>query len=190
MPLIVLDADHKYWVDTVNKPGFTEIKDAMCGKSKAADFYTPEGRAEGISLHHWFNFLSQGKVPLHKPDRRIAGRVDGIKKFLYESGFVRYGGETPLYCSSLNYCVTPDGWGKIATRYCLVELKRNTVEKTHKLQTAAQKIALAEIDFRADDRYALYLRDGDYSLKLHDDPGDEHRWRAIVNGFHATRFYM
>lgn len=184
---ITLDKEHKYEVDGVRRPGFTEIAKDM-GVIKDNPFYTAHGRDEGTALSEWNLFLAGGGEPEYEPDACIAGRVKGFRKFLKDTAFTLEGGEGLLF-SKLNYCCKPDLWGRIGTSKVLVEAKRGAKLKWHRLQTAAQAIALRENGFAVQKRLGLYLSDGGYSLELHDDKQDEERWRALVMAYHAKRFY-
>lgn len=187
--MITLDEKtHRYAEDGRHVPGFTEVCQDL-GIIKPNPFYTPDGREEGNALHSWLLFLAQGQEPSEPPDERIAGRVEGIRKFLKESAFQFVGGETIQHCAGLGYCCRPDLWGIIDKRTCIVEAKRGAKMKYHALQTAAQRLALAVNGFSARQRFGLYLRDGDYRLIEHTDPQDERRWVAICSAYHAKKCY-
>lgn len=186
------DENHIYWRMTPNgevrEPGFSEICGDL-GVTKENKFYTKDGREEGVALHEWLLFLAQGNEPENNPDPRIAGRVEGVKKFIRESGFVFSGGEVALYEPTLGYCCTPDIWGHIGGIPYVIDAKGGAKKKFHKAQTAAQRLALRPSGFVAQKRAALYLMDGDYRLEGHDDVSDEVRWRALVMGYYAKTFY-
>jgi CRISPR/Cas system-associated exonuclease Cas4 (RecB family) len=139
-----LDEDHRYWVGSLNVPGYSEILDSM-GFPKNP-FWTEAGRAEGEALHQWLLFLAQGNEPASEPDARIAGRVAGIQKFFAEHAFEFVGGESPLY-SPVGYCCTPDLWGRLEGAPVVIEAKRGSKMKRHALQTAAQARALEDSGF-------------------------------------------
>lgn len=185
---VKLDDKHVYTVDGRRVPGFTEICTAL-GIIQPNTFWTPEGRAEGAAIHEWLLFLAQGQESDSLPDERIAGRVEGIRKFLGESKFKFVGGETRLHCAGLGYCGTPDLWGTINGRTCVIDAKRGAKSKIHALQTAAYRLLLAVNGVSARDRFALYLKDGDYRLVEHADTQDEKRWVSIVSAYHAKKFY-
>ena len=187
--MVTIDENHKYWEGKLSVPGFTEIATAV-GIIKPSPFYTEAGRDEGKALHAWFLFLAQGQEPEEAPDDRIAGRVEGIRKFLRESGFKLEGGETPQGSLALGYATTPDLWGQLAGARSVIDAKRGAEVSWHPLQTAAQRIALAHAGVHCLNRYALYLRDGDYRLEPHRDRLDEKRWREVVNGYYAAKFYQ
>lgn len=183
-----LDDQHRYFYGEKRVPGFTEICQDL-GIIKPNAFYTPQGREEGNALHTWLLFLAQGQEASEAPDDRIAGRVEGIRKFLRESSFKFVGGETIQYCAGLGYCCKPDLWGSIGGRTCVIEAKRRAAQKWHPLQTAAQRFALAVNEFSARQRFGLYLKDGDYRLIEHTDTKDEKRWMSIVSAYHAKYHY-
>lgn len=186
--MLTFDENHRYWDEGVNIPGFSEIKTAL--GIGINPFYTDDGRDEGTALHAWIIFLASGNEPNTEPDPRIAGRVAGFRKFLADSGFKFEGGEKPMRSRALGYCCTPDIYGQMGGARSLIEAKRGAEEGWHRLQTQAQKIALAENGIICRDRYALYLRDGDYRLKKHEDKTDEAKWRALVNGYHARSHFV
>lgn len=188
--MIRIDEEHRYWLGEARKSGFTEIITDLGIKGGGAAFYTDDGRAQGIALHGWLLFLAQGKTTDQKPEDGIAGRVEGIRRFLAESGFVFEGGEQPQYEPRLDYACTPDLWGHLGAFSVVIDAKRGAKEKWHPLQTAAQKLALAANGFKAQRRFGLYLKDGGYSLEAHEDAQDENRWRAIVSAYHAKGFYV
>jgi hypothetical protein len=146
-------------------------------------FYTDQGRAEGVALHSWLLHLCQGK-----PDREahpsIAGRVEGIRKFLRDSRFGIVGGETPQYDCVTDSAVKPDIWGTINGVRCVIDAKRGARVSWHSLQTAAQWGALVGTAFVARRRGALYLRNGAYSMDWHDSPEEYQLWRAICRAWH------
>lgn len=188
-----LDADHKYWIPLKapgekRVPGYSEICDDL-GIVKPNPFYTEEGRAEGVALHAWLNFLVQGKVAKTEPDPRIAGRVEGIRKFLKDTGFKVAGGEIPLYDPINRFACTPDLYGHIGRTAWVIDAKRGGKLPSHRLQTAAQTIALRANGFRAQKRAALYLRDEDYRLDEHQDPMDLARWGIFVSTYHLKKEY-
>lgn len=185
-PTVTLDADHIYRVDGRIVPGYSEIC-ADLGFPKNP-YWTDAGREEGTALSQWLLFLAQGKESDAAPDPRIVGRVEGIRKFLREHEFKFVGGETPLY-SRFGFCVTPDIWGVLDGVQSVIEAKRGAVMKRHRLQTAAQAIALAEYDFPAVNRFCLYLKDGGYVLEDHEDEEDFEAWRALVSAYHARGIY-
>lgn len=188
-----LDADHKYWIPLKapgekRVPGYSEICKDL-GITKDNPFWTDEGREEGQALHLWLNFLVQGKSAKIEPDPRIAGRVEGIKKFLKDTGFKVAGGEQPLYDPINRFACSPDLWGHIGKAAFVIDAKRGSEMPSHRLQTAAQTIALRANGFRPVKRAALYLRDGDFRLKEHADPMDLARWGIFVNCWHIRKEY-
>ena len=186
--MLTLDDNHKYAFSGVPVPGFTEIIGDL-GITEPSRFYTEAGREEGTMLHEWLFFLASGGVPAEEPDERIAGRVEGIRKFLRESAFVFEGGEKILYHPGLVFACKPDLWGMIGGVRVVLDAKRGARQGFHSLQTAAQKMALSANGIHCRDRYGLYLKDGDYRLEAHADKADEDRWRAIVTAYHAKRWY-
>jgi len=180
--------EHRYWLGDEEVPGFTAICRDM-GISETNPFYTEEGREEGIALHKWLIFLASGRESKKAPDERIAGRVEGIRKFLRETRFQFAGGEKPLLVEATRWACTPDLWGSIGGRSCLIEAKRGKKMPYHRLQTAAQQIALRANDWKVIDRIALYLKDGGYNLEKHDDLADEYRWLSVVAGYWAKKHY-
>lgn len=185
---ISIDADHRYWVDGVNVPGFTEIATDL-GIIKPNPFYTEEGREDGKAIHRWLIFLASGRETAKKPHPRIAGRVEAIKRFLRETEFRFHGGEKPLFHANGRWACTPDLWGTLAGIRVVIDGKRGGALPWHPLQTACQKMALSANGWTPRDRYSLYLRDGAYTLDNHDDPQDEYRWQAIVAAYHAKKHY-
>ena len=185
---LILDAQHLYWLGKENKPGFSEIC-ANIGFPKNK-FWTEDGRAEGQALHQWLLFLAQGNVPAEEPDPRIAGRVRGIQKFFRDHDFEFVGEETPLYCPSMGYCVTPDLWGRLDGVRTVIEAKRGAKMKRYFLQTAAQSMALKENGFDVEARLGLYLKDDGYTPEPHEDDEDFECWAAIVSGYHAKARYL
>lgn len=188
--VVTCDENHIYRIDGIIKRGYSEILD-LAGFPKNPH-WTEAGREEGTALSQWLLFLATGGVPESDPDPRIAGRVEGIRKFLSEHRFEFVGGETPLYCPTADICCTPDLWGNLDGVPALIEAKRGAAMKRHRLQTACQFMTLAENDFTPKARFALYLKDGDFSLIPHDDEEDFFCWQAIVDGipgYNARRQY-
>lgn len=187
---IELSEDHKYTVDGARVPGFTEICLAL-GIIQPSPFYTEDGRKQGTAIHSWMLFLAQGNTAKIQPEQEIAGRIEGFKKFLYESRFKFLGGEDIQFEPNLRYCCKPDLYGQLGTTNVVIEVKRGAVMKSHLIQTVAQSLALKAGGFRVHARYALYLKDsGDYRLIEHTDKEDETRWKAIVGAYWAKSFYL
>jgi hypothetical protein len=194
MGAITLDSEHRYWQDGRRIPGFSEI---LVDVGFAPNpFWTAAGRDEGTALHQWIAFIATSPYPADdEPDPRIAGRVAGFRKFVKEFHFTAAGAEEIQHEPTLGYCCTPDLWGYMPTALpgsprVLVECKRGARAKTHRLQTAAQSLALEARGFAVQERYALYLKDGGYSLERHDDDEDFEHWKAIVYAYHAKRRYL
>ena len=203
MSELVIDEHHRYRKNLVRVPGYSEICASMrVGKEDCEEcvqnkyhkhdgaFWTEDGRNQGVALHHWLQFLAKGKVATSEPEPEIAGRVNGIRKFFRENDFTFVGGEIPQYEPSLRYACTPDIWGRIGKTTWVIDMKRGAEMKSHALQTAAQKIALAANGFIAVKRGALYLMDDDYRLKEHTDRRDESCWRTISQAYHAKKLYI
>lgn len=181
--------EHRYFYGDKEVPFFTKIAKDM-GLIEDNKFYTSDGRNQGQTLHSWLLFLAQGNIPTNDPEPEIKGRVDAIKKFLYESRFKFVGGETPQYESVYGYATKPDLWGYLGTTPVVIEAKRGQPLPWHKLQTASQSMALGSNGFGVLQRFGLYLKDnGNYRLTEHDDFDDLKRWAAIVNAYNAKKFY-
>lgn len=200
---VTIDADHRYWKGDERVPGYSEICASMqIGKEDCQDcadhkrhmhdgsFWTEDGRNQGVALHYWLQFLAKGLVSSIEPEPEIAGRVEGIKKFIRETRFAYAGGETIQYEPLLRFACTPDIWGVVSNTKWVIDMKRGAEMKSHALQTAAQKIALAANGFTAIKRGALYLMDGDYRLMEHKDRRDESCWRTIVQAYNAKKLYI
>ena len=200
--MIRLDENHLYWYGSRRAPGFSEIcKSMRVGEPDCADclsgvghyhngnFWTEEGRNQGTALHWWLLFLAQGKKSDKEPEPEIAGRVEGIRKFLRDEKLKLIDGEKPQYDPVLNFACTPDIWGWMNGGIWNLDGKRGGKLNIHKLQTAAQKIALKANGVPVSNRGSLYLSDGDYRVKEHADYLDEIRWRAIVSAYHAKGVY-
>lgn len=189
---IRLDDQHRYYrmspKGDTRVPGFSEICQDL-GVIKPNPFHTEGGRDEGTALAQWTIFLAKGEEPAEAPDARIAGRLEGFRKFLTDSGFSFEGGEEPVYHPSLVYCCTPDLYGSLGGARCVIDTKRGAKEPWHPLQTAAQKMALGANGIICLNRYSLYLKDGDYRLDQHKDKSDEDRWTALVTAYHAKSFH-
>lgn len=183
-----LDSEHRYWLGPQQVHGFTEIARAM-GIIAENPFYTAEGRDQGTAIHQWLLFLAQGQEPECPPDERILGRVEAIKKFLYETGFKFVGGEKPVYETISRYACTPDLWGHIGQYSAVIDAKRGGKLGWHPLQTAAQRMALACEGFAAQRRFTLYLSDGSYKLEEHKNNRDFDAWKAVVAAFHTREAY-
>ena len=187
-PRIRLDSEHRYWLGDREVPGFSAICTDL-GIIKPSPFYTEAGREEGNALHSWLIFLSMGQEPSEPPDERIAGRVEGIRKFLAESGFKFEGGEEPQYHAGLDFACTPDLWGALGGARCVIDAKRGGPLPWHALQLSAQKIALEDNGIYCHERYGLYLRNGGYRLMSYKDTRDGVRWLSIVAAYKAKKHY-
>ena len=200
---VTMDDEHRYWKGGIRIAGYSEIcasmqvgkedcEDCARGKRHTHDgsFWTEDGRNQGVALHYWLQFLAKGRVAGSEAEPEIAGRVEGIKKFLRDTRFEFVGGEAIQYEASISYACTPDIWGVIGKTKWVIDMKRGAEMKSHALQTAAQKIALAAGGFIAVKRAALYLKDGDYRLIEHTDRRDEQFWRTISQAYHAKKIYV
>ncbi len=184
---IRLDENHVYWLGQHRVPGFSEIIKSLGMANNP--FWNDEGRDKGTSIHLWTIFLARGEEPIEPPDSRIAGRVDAFRKFMSESGFKFAGGEEPLYEPGMRFACTPDLYGHLGAFSAVVDIKNGAKEKWHGLQLGAQRLALAANGFKAQKKYGLYLRDGDYRLIEYPDAADESRWKTLVTAFYAKGFY-
>lgn len=184
---IRIDSDHRYFMGSITVPGFTEICKDL-GIIKENRFYTDEGRDVGTKVHEWCLFLAQGNESETGPDSRIKGRVNGFRKFLNESLFSFSFGEIPQNCGT-SFACTPDLVGHIGVFSVVIDIKAGAPQKWHRLQLAAQKIALADGGFKAQKAYSLYLRDDSYRLIEHETKEDEYRWKAFVAAYHAKKRY-
>lgn len=192
-PVRLDPSDHLYWIPQPARgefrvPGYSEICKDL-GITKDNQFWTDEGREEGVALHAWLKFLASGMKPKSEPDPRIAGRVKGIEKFLKDTGFKIAGGEIPVYDPINRFACMPDLYGHIGRTAWIIEAKRGSKMASHKLQTAAQMIALRANGFRAQKRAALYLRDEDFRLDEHTDTMDMARWGIFVSTYYLKRGY-
>ena len=181
------DNKHRYWrpgpQGEVQVPGFTEVGKVM-GIIEENDFHTAEGRERGVSLHKWLLFLAQGKAPTSHPDPRIAGKVEGIRKFMQDTKFQFAGGEEPAYDPCTNTACTPDLWGFIGSWFYVIDAKGGAKQSYHSIQTACQQLALTANGFRIQKRAALYLKDNAYRLEPHSDYGDIDRWKHTAYMYH------
>ena len=192
VPKVWRSPDHEYFLEPERKikiPGFSEIVRDL-GIVKDNPYWTDAGREEGTILHAWLLFLAQGKEPSIPPNPRIAGRVQGIRKFLEESKFKLSFGEEPQYDPVSCFACTPDLIGYIGALQVNIDAKRGDPQKWHVLQLTAQKIALASGMVHIEKSFGLYLRDGDYRLVEQDTRKHETKCRAIVSGFYAKKEYI
>lgn len=185
---IRLDADHIYWLGDERIPGFSEI---AASYFPANPFWTESGREEGQHLHQCCALLAEGDLDWGSVDPRVEPRVRGFEKFLRESQFRPAMDlvEKPQFQPTMRYACTPDWPGYLGSWAVTIEGKRGAKSPLHRLQTAAQKLALNAGGFKAQKRYGLYLREYDYRLEEHGDPGDCIRWAALVSGYHAAKHY-
>lgn len=187
-----LDKDHCYWIpDGTSEsgsrqvPGFSEIVKAL-GICPENPFYTASGRERGIALHLYLQFMVKGGNPA-APDPRIADKVEGIRRFIRDTGFKIVGGEEPRYCPASGYACTPDLWGFIGNWSWVIDMKSGAKQPYHALQTAAQLVALKANGFRAQKRGALYLKNKGYRLVEHDNPQDIPVWLNHAHRYHNLK---
>ena len=185
---IRLDADHRYWLGDKEVPGYSHIVKSL-GVVEDSPFWTEEGREAGTALHAWLLHLAQGKPEVSKPDPRIAGKVEGIRKFLRESGFKLAFGEVAQYEPVLRYACTPDLCGTLGMFSVNIDMKAGAKQKSHPLQLAAQKIALCYHPFRVQKSFSLYLKEGDYRLVEQDTRTHEANWRIFMAAYHSRGEY-
>ena len=188
-----IDADHRYWIPgprgEERRPGYSELVKDL-GIVKDNPYYTEDGRAEGVALHLWLGHLARGLAFKSEPDPRIAGRVEGIKKFLADTKFKIMGGEVPMYDPINRFACTPDLHGMMGKFLWVIDAKRGAKLPNHKLQTAAQFIALRSNGIRVQKRASLYLREGDYRLEEHTDSMDMARFGIFVSAWHLRKEYQ
>lgn len=183
---IRLDTAHRYWRGDQLIPGTNEVIDTYFEPCR---FFTEDGRDKGLARHIWFHFLVQGQEPDSEPDPRIASEVASFRSWLSEVKPVYIGGELPFFDSNLNVCGTPDIFAEIFGVLSVVDFKPAARATRTRLQTAAYKLNLIANGIPIVNRYELRLSDGKYRFEKHEDRGDEARWRAMVQGFHAASFY-
>ena len=183
MDKIRLDLEtHTYWLGERRVPGFSEIIRDL-GIVKDNPYWTDAGREEGKILHQWLLFLAQKKAYSIPPVQSIAGRVEGIRKFLSESKFKLLFGEIPQYDPVSRFACTPDLVGHLGSTLVNIDAKRGEAQPWHILQLAAQKIALAAGGVLIQRSFGLYLRDGDYRLIGRDVSAYEAKWRTICASY-------
>lgn len=185
---IRLDDSHCYWLDDKPVPGFSQIVREL-GIVKDNPFWTEDGREEGKAIHLWLHHLARGKTFFSPPDPRIAGRVEGIKKFLQDTKFKLAFGEMPQYDPVSRFATTPDLVGNIGLFTVNIDAKRGSPQKWHVLQLAAQRIALIAGGFRPQKSFGLYLGEEAYRLVEQDVVKHEPRWRNIAAVYHIAKEY-
>ncbi len=183
---IKLDEKHVYTVGGQRKPGVNEILNLYF---PPCSFYSESGMQKGTARHSWYHALIQGLEIASDPDERIAGEVAGFRKFLAEVKPRYILGEVYLYDDALGFCGTPDLYCEIGGRFSCIDYKPANAQPRWKLQTAAYQTLLTANGHPVQDRYALRLLPGEYRLDAHKDAGDLSRWRAMVSGFQARKFY-
>lgn len=192
------DAGHLYFYNEAPKPSLSEILGVFKNP-----FWTPGGREEGKLLHLACQYVAEGTLdrawldeilampesPSFRP-KAIVGRVLSYETWFKLSKFQPLYLEQPVYHHQLGFGTTPDQVGYLGPRLTVVELKRNTKEKWHRLQTAGQKLALNANGIPVTHRMGLYLREeGMARPDLHDDPADENYFTALALGLQAKRIY-
>ena len=184
MTTVELSADHVYTVGGIRKPGVNEILSLYFPPS---NFYTEAGKQKGTARHSWYHALIQGLEIASEPDERIAAEIAGFRKFMAEVKPRYILGEASF--GAPGFCGTPDLYCELAGRLAVVDFKPANAQPRWKLQTAAYQTLLTANGHPVQDRYALRLLPGDYRLDAHKDAGDLPRWRAMVFGYAARRFY-
>lgn len=174
MPEIVLDSDHRYFVDGVRKPGVTEILDfnGLIPQFSKNDFAAEKGSA----IHLAAKLLFQGCLDWSTVDERIVQYVRSLELFISTTGFKALSVEQAGYQRVFDYCGTWDVTGMFSndSNDIVIDLKSGSPAKWHGVQLASyQQLCSAKR------RASLYLQ-VDGSIAKFVEHKDPNHWKVFV----------
>lgn len=169
---LILDAEHRYWLDGRQIPGLTQLLRHFGFIEEA--YFTPESCAVGTAVHLGTESMDLGRQDHQQFENpAIIGRIQAYQRFKEEKGFRPYLIEDRKAHPNGVYACTLDRFGHFGDSPigALIDLKTGGEQAWHALQTGGQARCLqTEGAMR---RFSLYLKEnGTYSLKEHKDHND------------------
>jgi hypothetical protein len=159
---------HSYHLDGVRLPSVSEVIAPLVDYSMVPAETLAFAASRGKAVHLACEMLDMLDLDEDSVDPRIAGYVDGYRKFLLDFspqwGII----EAPMYHPSLLYAGTPDRFGVAGGVRAVVDLKSIAAETPAVfVQCSGYDLMIEERDgVRADEMWALYLKpDGTYRLR-------------------------
>jgi len=152
-------------------------------------FYTGAGRELGTNLHTLCQFLAEGDLDWDTVDPLNLAQLKNYERFLSDTQFKPEILEVPFYGPEIQVATKPDQVGMMAKWLSLVEIKRGVRLDYHELQTAGQKIILAENGVKVVNRFGLYLGEKNYRLIRHEnDAQDAASFHVLARAYHDPEY--
>lgn len=178
---------HRHLLDDQEIPGVTRILGRFFGVNP---FYTEYGRDRGTYVHQACELYDLEQLDEETLDPVLKPYLDGWKRFRVETGFEPVVIERPMASVLRRFATVIDRVGRLGKKCIVLEIKGGAEEKSHRLQTGLQAHICRVNGINVDGRAAVYLDGkGDYRLRWHDDPGDEHAGLALVSAYHTISNY-
>lgn len=181
-PLTFNPEDHTYYVDGARIPNVTGVLDLFATNYAGIPPEIMEkAKVRGTAVHRATEYDDKGILQYEVLSPELRPYVDAWRKFRAQTGFKPTLVEAKVYSPLRQYAGTLDRVGMLAGREVLLDIKSGSAMRpTTGPQTAAYELALRtdpeypdrDIDVKLP-RYGCELhKDGTYSLKRFDDPGD------------------
>lgn len=179
---------HVYRLGGAVIPGLTDLLRPLVNFDYVPPATLEAARERGGVLHKCIELDHDGGLDEGTVDPVVRPYFDAWRAFRSDIGpFVVLGIETPIASRTYRYGCTPDLWGRLDGRPCVIEIKTTAADHpTHAVQTAGQAQALIEnmtsalalcngsgLKWHQIDRYSLRLmKTGRYRFTEHTDVGD------------------
>ena len=195
MSFTFTEEPHSYHLDGVRLPSVSEIIAPLVDYSMVSMATLAFAATRGKAVHKACELLDFGELDEDSVDPRIAGYVDGYRKFLFDFSPLWSIIETPMYHPSLLYAGTPDRFGVAGGVRAVVDLKSIAAETPAVfVQCSGYDLMVEELGGSgAEEMWALYLKpDGTYRLRTSTSKRDEqtflgclrhYRGKAIIDAW-------
>jgi hypothetical protein len=169
MPTLTLSPSHEYSLDGRPILGVSKILSAA--GLVDTTWLSEDAAFRGTLVHKTVELYVKDDLDEASLDPRLAGYLEGYRRFERESGFVVaivegvYQTELSMYHAVYGYAGTPDLYGSIGARRIVVDVKSGDPQAWH-----GDQLAFYSMLFDPDrpDRANLYLRpDGTYRFDKH-----------------------
>lgn len=194
MKTVLRDADHRYTVDGVRRPGIHEILKALGLDSEYEKVPAPilaRALERGTFVHELCALHDQDHLDPATVDPALAGYHAAWIKFREDfepdPRFI----ETPLAHDLYQYCGTPDRAGLYRGQPTIPEIKTGkSVPKTVALQLTAQRMLLEANGWSSERTRLVVVQLGaDGSLNVMDVPKQDGSWLACLSVYQLQRSF-
>jgi len=145
----------------------------------------------GNAIHLMCALYLKGTLDEKTLDSQLLSYLTQFRKWIVDSHIEVLGHEKQLVSSKYNYRGTPDIWGKIKGRLCVVDIKStSTISKTIGLQLSAYELLVKESiggNVQYCDRYVLRLFPDKYEFLPIKRKSDMSAWLATLTIFNYSK---